>query len=86
MTTVFTTFTNPRTVYVAGELCPIEQAWEPRQRFGFPLQPDHSVKQQTRKLVTLLLNSCRLEQGMEHKDCVAIHPYSENEQTQSLSI
>jgi hypothetical protein len=36
--------------------------------------------------VTLSPSSCRLEQGMEHGDCVVIPPYSENGQAQSVSI
>jgi hypothetical protein len=87
MTTVsyYIANTNPGTVYAAGELYPIEQEWEPGRRFGFPLQPDHSVRQQTRKLVTQSPCSYQLEQGMEHKDCVAIPPYSENGHSLYLS-
>jgi hypothetical protein len=74
---VSTKYTNPWIVYVVGELCPIELEWGPGQRFGFPLQSDHSVGQ-LKKLVIRSQSSCPLEEGTVDEDCVEMPPYSEN--------
>jgi hypothetical protein len=71
-----TRYTNPLIVSVVEGLYPIELEWEPRQRFGFPLQPDHSMGY-LKKLMVLSQSSRQFE-GNEDEDCMAMPPYSEN--------